>query len=108
MHPADMEALGIEPGMLVAITSRRATVHAVVKGSKDLRRGVISMSHGYGIDLERLGADSDPGEPQAYSMGNHTGALASADLDYEEPHTGIPRMSSIPVHVRKGPEPRRG
>jgi anaerobic selenocysteine-containing dehydrogenase len=99
MHPADMRALGIEADMLVAITSRRATVHAVVSDSEDLRRGVISMSHGYGIDLERLDADSDPGEPQPFSMGNHTGALASADLDYEEPHTGIPRMSSIPVHV---------
>ncbi len=104
MHPADLEALGIEPGRLVAITSRRATVHAVVKGSSDLRRGVISMSHGYGIDLERLDADADPGEPQPFSMGNHTGALVSADLDYEEPHTGIPRMSSIPVHVAAGPQ----
>jgi anaerobic selenocysteine-containing dehydrogenase len=102
MNPADMEALGIEPGMLVAITSRRATIHAVVKDSEDLRRGVISMSHGYGIDLERLGADGDPGEPQPFSMGNHTGALASPELDYEEPHTGIPRMSSIPVHVTIG------
>ncbi|MBW2271144.1 MAG: molybdopterin-dependent oxidoreductase [Deltaproteobacteria bacterium] len=99
MHPADMKGLGIEPGMLVAITSRRATVHAVVKDSEDLRRGVISMSHSYGIDLERLGSDSDPGEPQPFSMGNHTGALASADLDYEEPHSGLPRLSSIPVHV---------
>jgi len=104
MHPADMEALGIEPGMLVSITSRRATVHAVVQDSEDLRRGVVSMSHGYGIDLERLDAGSDPGEPQAYSMGNHTGALASGEFDYEEPHTGIPRMSSIPVHVTLGPE----
>jgi hypothetical protein len=69
-------------------------------GSDDLRRGVISMSHGYGIDLERLGPDSDPGEPQPFSMGNHTGALASAEFDYQEPYTGIPRMSSIPVHVR--------
>jgi hypothetical protein len=57
------------------------------------------MSHGYGLDLERLGPDGDPREPQPGSMGNHTGALASADLDYMEPHTGIPRMSSIPVHV---------
>ena len=64
-----------------------------------LRRGLVSMSHGYGLDLERLGPDGDPGAPQPYSMGNHTGALASADLDYMEPYTGIPRMSSIPVHV---------
>ena len=62
------------------------------------------MSHGYGIDLDRLEAGTDPGEPQAYSMGNHTGALASGEFDYEEPHTGIPRMSSIPVHVSIGPQ----
>ena len=103
MHPADMEALGVEPGALVAITSRRATVHAVVQASEDLRRGLVSMSHGYGIDLDRLEAGADPGEPQAYSMGNHTGALASGEFDYEEPHTGIPRMSSIPVRVSIGP-----
>ena len=104
MHPADMEALGVEPGALVAITSRRATVHAVVQASEDLRRGIVSMSHGYGIDLDRLEPDAGPGEPQAYSMGNHTGALASGEFDYEEPHTGIPRMSSIPVHVSIGPQ----
>ncbi len=106
MHPEDLEELKIDPGSLVAITSRRATVYAVVQGSEDLRRGLISMSHGYGIDLERLDADSDPGEPQPFSMGNHTGALASADLDYEEPHTGLPRMSSIPVQVVAQPRPQ--
>lgn len=99
MHPSDMEALGIEAGTLIAITSRRATVHALIQQDDALRRGLVSMSHGYGLDLERLGPDGDPGAPQPYSMGNHTGALASADLDYMEPYTGIPRMSSIPVHV---------
>jgi anaerobic selenocysteine-containing dehydrogenase len=99
MHPEDMEELGIVAGSLVAITSRRATVHAVVSAADDLLRGVVSMSHGYGLDLECLAAGADPGEPQPYSMGNHTGALASGEFDYEEPYTGIPRMSSIPVHV---------
>jgi anaerobic selenocysteine-containing dehydrogenase len=103
MHPADLESLGLAPGMLLAITSRRATVHAVAQASEDLRRGVVSMSHGYGLDLERLESDADVGEPQPFSMGNHTGALASAEFDYEEPYTGIPRMSSIPVHVTAGP-----
>jgi hypothetical protein len=78
----------------------------VVKESEDLRRGVVSMSHAYGIDLDALDADADPGEPQPYSMGNHTGALASGEFDYEEPYSGIPRMSSIPVHVAGAP--RRG
>ena len=105
MHPDDMHELGIEAGTLVAITSRRATVHAVVQDAEDLRRGVVSMSHGYGIDLATLAAGADPGEAQPGSMGNHTGALASAEFDYEEPHTGIPRMSSIPVHIQPGPRP---
>ena len=104
MHPDDMRELGLDPGMLIAITSRRATVHAVVEGSRDLRRGLVSMSHGYGIDLEKLESHADPGDPQPGSMGNHTGALASGEFDYEEPYTGIPRMSSIPVHVTHGPK----
>lgn len=99
MHPEDMEAIGIEEGAIIAITSRRATIHAVVRPSDDLRRGVVSMSHAYGLDVDRLRPGGDAGEPQAFSMGNHTGALASAELDYMEPYTGIPRMSSIPVHV---------
>ncbi len=99
MHPEDMAPLGLEAGMLVAITSRRATVHAVVAEAADLRRGVVSMSHGYGLDPGTLDAGADPGVPQPWSMGNHTGALASGEFDYEEPYTGIPRMSSIPVHV---------
>jgi len=39
-------------------------------------------------------------------MGNHTGALVSAELDCEEPYTGLPRMSSIPVSVTIEPERR--
>jgi len=102
MNPADMQALGIESGMLVAITSRRTTIHAVAKDSQELRPGVISMSHSYGIDLESLDPAADQGAPQPYSMGGHTGALASADLDYVEAYSGIPRMSAIPVHVTPG------
>ena len=99
LHPEDMKQLGIESGALVSITSRRATIHAVVQPSEDLRRGVVSMSHAYGLDLDRISGENSAAEPQEFSMGNHTGALASADMDYQEPYTGIPRMSSIPVHV---------
>jgi anaerobic selenocysteine-containing dehydrogenase len=104
MNPGDMKALGVEPGMLVAITSRRTTIHAFAKPSEDLRRGIVSMTHSYGIDLEELDPDDKDGAPQPYSMGGHTGALASADLDYMEPFVGIPRMSAIPVHVTAAPE----
>ena len=103
MNPADMEKLGIESGSLVAITSRRTTIHAIAVAADDLRAGVVSMSHSYGIDLDRLDPDAPPGAPQPYSMGGHTGALASADLDYVEAYSGIPRMSSIPVQIRSVP-----
>ena len=105
MHPDDLERLQLDPGDLIAITSRRSTVYAVVQAGDDLRPGLVSMSHGYGIDLDRLAPGDDPGEPQPFSMGHHTGALASAELDYEEPHTGLPRMSAIPVHVVAQPLP---
>ena len=104
IHPEDMQALGIEAGMLVAITSRRATIYAFAKPEEELRRGVVSMSHSYELDLAELGPDASDGAPQPYSMGGHTGALASADLDYIEPFTGIPRMSAIPVEIAPAPD----
>ncbi len=104
IHPEDMRALGIEAGMLVAITSRRATIYAFAKPEEELRRGVVSMSHSYGLDPAELGPDAPDGAPQPYSMGGHTGALASADLDYIEPFTGIPRMSAIPVEIAPAPD----
>jgi anaerobic selenocysteine-containing dehydrogenase len=100
MNPMDLDAIGVVSGAMVAITSRRSTIHAIAVASPDLRRGVISMSHSYGIDLDSLDPNAEPGAPQPYSMGGHTGALASADLDYVEQYSGIPRMSAIPVHVK--------
>ena len=105
MHPEDMNDLGLEAGELIAITSRVATVHAVVLPSDEIRPGLVSMSHAYGLDVDRLAPSDDIGTPQPFSMGNHTGALASGELDYQEPHTGIPRMSAIPVHVERGQRP---
>ena len=107
MHPDDLAALGLELGTVVAITSKVATVFAVVLASDDLRRGLVSMSHGYGLDLEQLGPDDDPGEPQPGSLGRHTGALASAERDYQEDYSGLPRMSTIPVRVASAGHPTR-
>jgi hypothetical protein len=90
-------------------STSRARTHAICRycavscgvfmDIEDLRRGVVSMSHSYGIDIEQLDPESKDGAPQPYSMGGHTGALASADLDYIEPFSGIPRMSAISVYV---------
>ena len=99
MNPDDLAELSIEEGELIAITSRRATIYAFSRVDPDLRPGLVSMAHCYGIDVEDLDPETKEGAPQPYSLGGGTGALASADLDYIEPHVGIPRMSAIPVHV---------
>jgi anaerobic selenocysteine-containing dehydrogenase len=104
MHPDDLARLGIEVGSIIAIRSRRATIHAVAQAEDALRPGVVSMAHCYGLDLDSLGASADPGVPEPYSSGLHTGALVSAELDHIEDYTGLPRMSAIPVDVSAGPE----
>jgi anaerobic selenocysteine-containing dehydrogenase len=73
LNPADMSRLGIEAGMLVAIASRRTTIYAFAKPSEDLRPGVVSISHCYGIDIEKLDARSLDGRPQPHAMGGTPG-----------------------------------
>jgi len=101
MNPEDMQELAIQAGTLIAITSRRTTIYAYATPEDALRRGLVSMAHCYGIDVDDLDPEMKDGAPQPYSTGGHTGALASADLDYIEPFVGIPRMSAIPVHVTR-------
>jgi hypothetical protein len=52
------------------------------------------MPHGFG-DLP--GPD---GDARVREIGSNTGRLSSVDRDYD-PYTGIPRMSSIPVNIRR-------
>lgn len=94
MHPADLDALGLEPGAIVEITSRHATITGTVESDPDVRRGVVSMPHCFG---------AAPGEDDA-RRGGSTSRLSSTDVDYD-PYTGIPRMSTLPVRVTR---PRKG
>lgn len=91
INPVDLEALGIETGTVVEITSARAAIKGVVQAAPDVRPGVISMSHCWG-DL--------PGEDQdVFNLGSNTGRLSDTSESFD-PYTGIPRMSSIPVNLR--------
>ena len=94
MHPDDLRALGVAPGEVIEIESERAAILGVAEAEEGLRRGVISMPHGFG-DLP--GPD---GDARVREIGSNTGRLSSVDRDYD-PYTGIPRMSSIPVNIRR-------
>jgi anaerobic selenocysteine-containing dehydrogenase len=56
MHPADLAERGIADGALVTITSRVGSVTVDVQASEDMMRGVVSLPHGYGhqVDGTRL------------------------------------------------------
>ena len=50
LHPEDMAELGLDSGDLVQIESDFAAVIGVAESDDDLRRGVVSMSHGFGAN----------------------------------------------------------
>ena len=55
-------------------------------------RGAISMPHAFGGLPEEA--------HEVARLGSNTGALTPVDRDYD-PITGIPRMSAIPVNLRR-------
>jgi anaerobic selenocysteine-containing dehydrogenase len=100
LHPDDLAALGVEDGELIEIRSERALILGVAESAPELRRGVVSMAHAFGDAPER--------DALVREIGSCTGRLVASDRDFD-PHTGIPRMSAIPValaRVAARPTPR--
>ena len=90
MHPADLAELDLTPGDTVEIRSAYDVVVGIVEADDDLRRGVLSMSHGFG---------GNPGEAEDPRVdGANTNRLLRTDVDYD-PITGMPRMGALPVSV---------
>ena len=93
MNPDDIDALGLTDGDVVEISSERATILGVVESAADLRPGVISMAHAFG--------DAPSRDDDLFYIGSNTGRLTSVDEKFDH-RTGMPRMSAIPVNVRRG------
>lgn len=92
LHPEDREMLELEDGDLITIKSRNGSIVGVVGTDKDLRRGTVSMCHGFG---KIPGEETDP-----LKDGSNVNLLISWDDDYD-PHHGQPRMSALPVSITK-------
>ncbi|WP_439484843.1 molybdopterin-containing oxidoreductase family protein [Blastomonas fulva] len=92
IHPDDLAGLGVADGEMIRIASPHGEVHALAKASDGLRRGVISMAHGYG----------DPDfSPDAVPMrGGSTNRLVSETSGFD-PITGQALQSAIPVKVMR-------
>lgn len=94
MHPEDLRALGVAPGELVEISSDHGAILGVAEADAGLRRGLVSMTHAFG-DLPM--ADE---AMQVREVGSNIGRLIPLDRDFD-PWCGIPRMSDLPVQVRR-------
>jgi anaerobic selenocysteine-containing dehydrogenase len=82
VHPEDAARLGIPDAMTVEVSSEHGTTTAVAEVTSAIRRGVVSVPHGFdGI------------------AGPNVNDLTS-DTDDCDPLTGMPRYSGFPVRVR--------
>jgi anaerobic selenocysteine-containing dehydrogenase len=91
LNPADAQRLGAADGASVMIESEVGSVRAVVQCAPDVREGVVSIAHGF----EAHGGDG---------RGAST-ALLVDDAGGFDPLSGLPRMSAIPVRVRRCADP---
>jgi anaerobic selenocysteine-containing dehydrogenase len=90
LNPDDMATLGVAPDELVEISSPTGSLVAVAAAASDVRRGVVSMAHGWG------GVSLDDDDVRA--IGAPTNRLVST-VDGHDRMTGMPVQSAIRVRV---------
>ncbi|QIG80742.1 molybdopterin-containing oxidoreductase family protein [Stakelama tenebrarum] len=91
LNPDDMADLSIEDGATIEIESGHGLVRGIAKGEDRLRRGVVSMTHFFGV----IGPSRDP----VAERGSYTGRLTSLD-DHIQAINFMPRFSAVPVNLR--------
>jgi len=91
MHPEDVRALGLADGDVVEIRSRYGAIYGVIESDETVRRGLVSMAHGYGAGPDR--------DLELFRIGSSTTRLTSVEDD-PECYSGQPRMSGIAVSIR--------
>ena len=92
MCPKDAEALGVQSGELVRVTTRRGACEVAVDVSEMMQPGHVSLPNGFGIDYEPV--DGEPG-----SVGVSTNELTrSEDRD---PIAGTPWHKYVPAQISR-------
>jgi anaerobic selenocysteine-containing dehydrogenase len=94
VHPADAEALRLQTGDRVRVTSRVGAVEVPVELTDTVMRGVVSLPHGYGHGV--------PGT-QLTVAAEHAGASMNELTDPAEidPLSGTAVLSGIPVQLER-------
>jgi anaerobic selenocysteine-containing dehydrogenase len=92
MNPDDLAAEGLVEGDLVEISSAHGRAVGAVAADTGVRRGVVSMSHTWGV--------LDVGSPVDAKRGAHTGRLVSLHENLQ-PFTYMPVQTGLPISVRR-------
>ena len=96
MNPEDLAALGLVEGDVIEVSSDRSAIIGIVHPDDTLRRGLVSMSFGFG---------ALPGSDADYKrIGSNTTRLLSDDRIYDR-YSGQPLMTNIRVDVRRSSLP---
>ena len=90
MHPDDASQLGLVSGATAVCTSARDSIRVVIEVDDSVRRGMVTLPHGYGMRYQ----GSDPIGPELNRL------TSGAHCD---PRSRTPFHKYLPVHIHKAP-----
>ncbi len=93
VHPDDAKRLGLSDGLSARITSRVGTIDAPVEVTESIRRGVVSLPHGWGHGVEGTRMSV-----AAKKAGVNSNVLT--DSQSLDPLSGTSVLNGIPVVVQ--------
>lgn len=93
LNPDDMEDEGIGEGDTVRVESAHGAIEVYAEADPTIRRGVVSIVHGFGRNPDRGGKYED--------VGVTVNLLLSLDESSRETINAMPRMSGIPVALTR-------
>ena len=91
LSPGDLAELGLVPGQKVELESAFGRTVAVAEEDPDLRKGVVTLAHGW------------PGDPDGNRGPEEVGSNVNNLIDTDrhvEPINAMPHMSAVPVNIR--------
>lgn len=97
LAPQEMTALGLAVGEWVEIESDAGVIEALARADPTLRSGVVAITHGFGALPDQVNSVSG-----YLAEGVAVNLLISGERD-REPINAMPRMSAIPVNLRRAP-----
>ena len=90
MHPDDISSGALVEGEIVKVRSKAGHMVAKLHSDPHLRRGLVSVVHGFGAAATF--------DDSLRAMGSVTRLI---NMDERDPISGIPRMSALPVSVQR-------